>query len=79
MFEDPVQYKIEIASGVLSICSKNRLVTTLKMKTSYEQYKDLLYGGKVHLQKLVSDIEARLKKLQAGEDIPKILANLEEN
>lgn len=70
LFEDAVQYKIEIASGEFQFVQKNYLVTTTEMKEFYEQYKDLLYGGKTFAEVRL-DIEARLKKLQSGDSLPK--------
>lgn len=73
LFEDPIRYRIEIALGNFVDYQKNHLVTTLDMKEFYEQYKNVLYAGKSFADARL-DIEKRLKKLQTGDAIPKLVS-----
>ncbi|MEK7487602.1 MAG: hypothetical protein AABZ60_25000 [Planctomycetota bacterium] len=73
LFEDPIRYKMEIALGNFSDFQKTHLITTSDMKDFYEQYKSVLYSGKSFAESRLN-IENRLKKLQTGDEIPRLIS-----
>jgi hypothetical protein len=73
-FEEPIRYQLELAYLDFDHYRLYHTVTTAAMKKFYDDHHKILFGAKSFSEPQVRlDIEKRLKKIQAGEDLPELV------